>query len=51
MGIFCITKKMFFTYLITVCMSCTTEGIGAVVVVVDEVAFGSGEFKVGAILA
>ena len=51
MGIFCIVKKMFVTYFITLFMSRTTESIGAVMVVIDEVAFGSGEFKIRAVLA
>ena len=51
MGIFCIVKKMFVTYFITLFMSRTTESIGAVMVVIDEVAFGSGEFQSRAVLA
>ena len=31
-------------------MASAAEGIGAVMIVVDEVAFGAGEFEVGAIL-
>ena len=31
-------------------MSSAAEGIGAVMIVVDEIAFGSGKFEVGAVL-
>ena len=49
--IFCITKEIFLTYFVTVCMSSTTKSIGAIMIVIDEVAFGSGKFKVSAVLA
>ena len=41
---------MFFTYAIAFFMTGAAEGVGAVMIVVDEVAFGAGEFEVGAIL-
>ena len=43
-------KEMFFTYAIAFFMTGAAEGVGAVMIVVDEVAFGSGEFEVGAVL-
>ena len=49
-GVICTTEEMFFTYFVTVLMSSTAEGIGAVMIVVDKIAFGSGEFEVGAVL-
>ena len=49
-GILCIAEEVFFTYFITVLMSSAAEGIGAVMIVVDEIAFGSGKFEVGAVL-
>ncbi len=44
-------EEMFFTYAVTFFMAGAAEGVGAVMVVVYEVAFGAGEFKIGAILA
>ena len=49
-GILCITEEVFFTYFIAVLMPSAAEGIGAVMIVVDEIAFGSGKFEVGAVL-
>ena len=49
-GILCITEEVFFAYFIAVLMSSAAEGIGAVMIVVDEIAFGSGKFEVGAVL-
>ena len=49
-GIFCIAEEIFFAYFIAVLVSSAAEGVGAVMIVVDEVAFGSGEFEVGAVL-
>ena len=31
-------------------MSSTAEGVGAVMIVVDEIALGSGKFEIGAVL-
>ena len=50
MGIFCIAKEMFFTYLIAVLVSSTAEGVSAIMIVVDKVAFGPGKFEISAIL-
>ncbi len=50
LDIFCIAEEVFFAYIITVLMSGAAEGVGAVMIVVDEVAFCSGEFEVGAVL-
>ena len=44
-------EEVFFAYAVTLFMASAAEGVGAVVVVVDEVAFGTGEFEVGAVLA
>ena len=44
-------KERFFTYFVTVFVPCTAEGTCAVMVIVDEVASGPGEFEVGAVLA
>ncbi len=49
-GIFSIVEEILFAYFITVLVFSAAEGIGAVVIVVDEIAFGSGKFKVGAVL-
>ena len=49
-GVLCTTEEIFFAYFVTVLMSSTAEGIGAVMIVVDKIAFGSGEFEVGAVL-
>ena len=51
LGVLFIVEKFFVTYFITFFMSRTAESIGAVMVVIDEVAFGSGEFKIRAVLA
>ncbi len=50
MGILRIAKEMFFTYLITILVSSTTKSIGAVMIVVDKIAFGSGKLIVSAVL-
>ena len=44
-------EEMFFTYAVAFFMASAAEGVGAVMVVVDEVAFGAGKFEVGAVLA
>ena len=44
-------EEVFFAYAVTLFMASAAEGVGAVVVVVDEVAFGAGEFEIGAVLA
>ena len=44
-------KEMLFTYAIAFFMAGAAEGVGAVMVVVNEVAFGAGEFEISAVLA
>ena len=43
-------KKLSFTYFITLFERCTTEGIGAVMIVIDEIALGTCKFEIGTIL-
>ena len=50
MSILGIVEEIFFTYFITILVSSTTKSIGAVMIVVDKIAFGSGKFKVSAVL-
>ena len=49
-SIFGIVEEIFFTYFITVLMSSAANSIGAVMIVVDEIAFGPGKFEVSAVL-
>ena len=49
-SVFCPSKHIFFAYSVTVTMSSAAEGICTVMVVVDKIAFGPGEFEVGAVL-
>ena len=49
-GVLCPIAEIFVAYSVTVLMSSTAEGIGTVMIVVDKMAFGPGEFEVGAVL-
>ena len=49
-NVFCPTEEIFFAYVVTIFMPGTAEGIGTVMIVVDKIAFGPGEFEVGAVL-
>ena len=51
LGVLFIVEKIFVTYFITFFMSRTAESIGAVMIVIDKVSLGSGEFEICAILA
>ena len=44
-------EEIFFTYAVTFFMAGAAEGVGAVMVVVNEVAFGAGEFEISTVLA
>ena len=50
MSILGIVEEIFFTYFITILMPSTTKSIGAVMIVVDKIAFGSGKLIVSAVL-
>ena len=50
MNVICPLKEMLFAYFVTVLMPSAAKSICAVMVIVYKVAFGSGEFEVGAIL-
>ena len=50
MHIFCIAKKFFFTYFVTFFMSRAAKRIGTVMIVIDKVTLGSGEFEIRAVL-
>ena len=43
-------KELSFAYFITFFERCTTEGICAIVIVIDKIALGACEFEVGTIL-